>query len=61
MVKRKFTKIEPSKQVVFEFSDEELVAYCGINCRDCKARSKRRLEFTKLFKESLQELPLVIQ
>ncbi|MEJ5328110.1 MAG: DUF3795 domain-containing protein [Candidatus Bathyarchaeia archaeon] len=40
------------------FSDAELVAYCGINCKDCKARSERRLQLAKLFKESLQELPL---
>jgi hypothetical protein len=40
------------------FSDEELVAFCGINCKDCKARSERRLQLAKLFKESLQELPL---
>ena len=40
------------------FSDEELVAFCGINCKDCKARSERRLKLAKLFKESLQELPL---
>jgi hypothetical protein len=58
MVKKKFAKMEPSKQDVFEFSDEELVAYCGINCKNCKARSKRRIELAKSFKESLQELPL---
>jgi hypothetical protein len=43
---------------VVEFSDEDLVAYCGINCKDCKTRSKRRVELAKLFKESLEELPL---
>ncbi|MGB9842248.1 MAG: DUF3795 domain-containing protein [Candidatus Bathyarchaeales archaeon] len=42
------------------FSDAELVAYCGINCKDCKARSEQRLQLAKLFKESLQELPLDI-
>ncbi|MEM2108568.1 MAG: DUF3795 domain-containing protein [Candidatus Bathyarchaeia archaeon] len=42
------------------FSDAELVAYCGINCKDCTARSERRLQLAKLFKESLQELPLDI-
>ena len=41
------------------FSDEELVAFCGINCKDCKARSERRLQLAKLFKESLQELPWI--
>ncbi|MCX8154032.1 MAG: hypothetical protein N3E52_06335, partial [Candidatus Bathyarchaeota archaeon] len=40
------------------FSDVELVAYCGINCKDCRARSERRLQLAKHFKESLQELPL---
>ncbi|MDH5636573.1 MAG: DUF3795 domain-containing protein [Candidatus Bathyarchaeota archaeon] len=57
MVKRKFTEKGSSKQNL-SFSDEELVAYCGIDCKDCKARSKRRVELAKLFKESLQELPL---
>jgi len=47
-----------TKQKVPAFSDEELVAFCGINCKDCKARSERRLQLAKLFKESLQELPL---
>lgn len=50
--------MEASKQNVSKFSNEELVAYCGINCKDYKARSKRRIELAKLFKESLQELPL---
>jgi hypothetical protein len=48
----------PTKQKVPAFSDEALVAFCGINCKDCKARSERRLQLAKLFKESLQELPL---
>ncbi len=47
-----------TKQKTPRFSDEELVAFCGINCKDCKARSERRLQLAKLFKESLQELPL---
>jgi len=58
MIKSRPGKKEPSKQNVSEFSDKDLVAYCGINCKDCKARSKRRVELAKLFKESLQELPL---
>lgn len=41
-----------------QYSDEELVAYCGINCKDCRAHSERRLLLIKYFKESLQELPL---
>ena len=45
-------------QKTSRFSDEELVAFCGINCKDCKARSERRLQLAKLFNESLQELPL---
>ncbi len=40
------------------YSDEELVAYCGINCKECKARAKRRGELAALLKETLQELPL---
>lgn len=47
-----------AKQKASLFSDEELVAFCGINCKDCRARSERRLKLAKLFKESLQELPL---
>ena len=49
---------KPAKQNAPQFSDEELVAFCGINCKDCRARSERRLQLAKLFKESLQELPL---
>ena len=40
------------------FSDEEMVSFCGINCKGCRARSERLLQIAKLFKESLQELPL---
>ncbi|MDH5795502.1 MAG: DUF3795 domain-containing protein [Candidatus Bathyarchaeota archaeon] len=58
MVERKPFSNEPSKQNVPEFSDEELVAYCGINCKNCRERSRRRVELARLFKESLQELPL---
>jgi len=58
MVEKKPFRNEPSKQNVPEFSDEELVAYCGINCRNCRERSRRRVELARLFKESLQELPL---
>ena len=47
-----------AKQKASQFSDKELVAFCGINCKDCKARSERRLQLAKLFKGSLQELPL---
>jgi hypothetical protein len=61
MVEKEFTEMEPSKQDVSEFSDEELVAYCGINCKDCKARSKRRVELAKLFKESLRVASGIIQ
>jgi hypothetical protein len=40
------------------FSDEEYVAYCGLNCKECKMRSDRRVELANLFKSSLEELPL---
>lgn len=46
---------EPSKK---EYSDEELVAYCGVNCKECKQFSNRRLKLAALLKESLEELPL---
>jgi hypothetical protein len=39
-------------------SDKELVAYCGINCKECKARAKRRGDLAALLKDTLQELPL---
>jgi len=39
-------------------SDEDLVAYCGINCKECRARAKRLGELATLLKEALQELPL---
>jgi len=47
-----------ASEKVVKFSDSELVAYCGINCKDCKARSQRRVQLAKQFKASLQELPL---
>jgi hypothetical protein len=57
-VANKKTGERSAKQKAPLFSDEELVAFCGINCKDCKARSEQRLQLAKLFKESLQELPL---
>lgn len=50
--------METPKKDAFKYSDKELVAYCGINCKDCRTRSERRIELAKLFKQSLQELPL---
>jgi hypothetical protein len=47
-----------AKQKQATFSDEEMVAFCGINCKNCRARSERRMQLAKSFKESLQELPL---
>lgn len=41
-----------------DYTDEQLIAYCGINCKECKARSHRRIVLATKFKESLQELPL---
>jgi len=40
------------------FSDDALVAFCGINCKDCKSRSQRRMHLARSFKASLQELPI---
>jgi len=57
-VTAKKTLKKSSKKKTSVFSDEDLVAFCGINCKDCKARSERRLQLARLFKESLQELPL---
>jgi hypothetical protein len=57
-VANKKTGERSAKQKAPPFSDEETVAFCCINCKDCRARSERRLQLAKLFKESLQELPL---
>ncbi|WP_287585332.1 DUF3795 domain-containing protein [Candidatus Borrarchaeum sp.] len=40
------------------YSNEDLVAYCGINCKECKAKAKRRGNLANLLKEALKELPL---
>ena len=54
----KKTRKRSVKQKQTAFSDEEMVAFCGINCKGCKARSERKTQLAKLFKEALQELPL---
>ncbi len=56
MTAKKAGKSSASQNI--SFSDEELVAFCGINCKDCRARSERRTKLAELFKASLQELPL---
>ena len=45
-------------EIKSNFSDAEFLAYCGINCKECKSLSNRRMALAKLFKESLEELPL---
>jgi hypothetical protein len=40
------------------YSDEDLVAYCGINCKECRAKAKRRGDLATMLKVTLQELPL---
>ena len=45
-------------EIETNFSNKELLAYCGINCKECKLISNRRMILAKLFKESLEELPL---
>ncbi|HME51457.1 MAG TPA: DUF3795 domain-containing protein [Candidatus Lokiarchaeia archaeon] len=42
------------------YSDAQLVAYCGINCKECKMHTRRRVELGTKFMEALQELPLEI-
>jgi len=54
---KKKSEMEKS-EIKINFSDEELLAYCGINCKECKLISNRRMNLAKLFKESLEELPL---
>lgn len=50
--------MDKSKHSESYYSDQELVAHCGVNCKDCKAHSKRLIELATLLKQSLQELPL---
>jgi len=40
------------------YSNAQLVAFCGINCKNCKAKSQQRLQLSNRLKENLQELPL---
>lgn len=60
MPRKKSISQENPSAPALDYSDEQLVAYCGINCKECKARSRRRVELGVKFKESLEELPLEI-
>ena len=40
------------------YSNEDLVAYCGINCKECRAKAKRRGKLANLLADALKELPL---
>jgi hypothetical protein len=33
-----------TKQKAAPFSNKELVAYCGINCKDCRTRSEQKIQ-----------------
>ncbi len=54
---KKKSKVKSEKQGKI-YSDEDLVAYCGINCKDCRERGFRRSKLGQEFKKALEELPL---
>ncbi len=58
MAAKKSVKKAAAPKSAAGYTNAQLVAFCGINCKDCKARSQRRLQLAQTFKESLQELPL---
>ncbi len=58
MAKKKATTESKVKKLSPGYSDADLVAYCGINCKTCRAKGQQRLQLAAKFKESLQELPL---
>ena len=60
MPRKKANSQETPTNTAPDYTDAQLVAYCGINCKECKARSRRRVELGTRFKEALQELPLDI-
>ena len=41
-----------------KYTSEDLVAYCGINCKECRMINNQRVKLAIKFKESLDELPL---
>ncbi len=40
------------------YTNAQLVAFCGINCKNCIAKSQQRVQLATRLKENLQELPL---
>jgi len=58
MAKKKGTIANEVKKLPPGYFDAELVAYCGINCKNCRAKGQQRLQLAIKLKESLQELPL---
>ncbi len=58
MPAKKIAKKAAAPKAATGYTGAQLVAFCGINCKDCKAKSQRRLQLAQRFKESLQELPL---
>ncbi|HMF32231.1 MAG TPA: DUF3795 domain-containing protein [Candidatus Lokiarchaeia archaeon] len=58
MAKKRPTEKSAALNSTNDFTDAQLVAYCGINCKACRARSQRRLQLASGFKDSLLELPL---
>ncbi len=58
MAKKKSATTDGAKKPSPGYSDADLVAYCGINCKVCRAKGQQRMQLATKFKESLQELPL---
>ncbi len=58
MPAKKSTKKGGASTAPAGYSNTQLVAFCGINCKVCQAKSQQRLELAKRLKENLQELPL---
>lgn len=58
LIKKEFNPKEDTIKKNQKYFDEELIAPCGNNCKNCILRSERRVKLAKLFKESLEELPL---
>ncbi|OLS13578.1 MAG: hypothetical protein RBG13Loki_2799 [Promethearchaeota archaeon CR_4] len=58
MANKKSIKKNGASKAAPGYSNTKLVAYCGLNCKNCKAKSQQRLQLATRLKENLQELPL---
>jgi hypothetical protein len=58
MAKKQTAKQKGEQNLPLGYSDAELVGFCGINCKTCRAKGQQRQKLAGKLKESLQELPL---